>query len=295
MTPRRGSLTDGAAAFALLAALGSPVAPALAQMSPLRFPPVAGGQIRIENYLVPRVTSWPAYPAWSPDGSEIAFALDGRLWAVPAEGGEARQLTGGPTDPAPAYDFEPDWTPDGEFVVFSRDLDGNLDIWRVAAAGTGGGAAPTRLTDDPAMDFHPRAGEGGRVLYSSAGAGNFDIREIGLEDGEDRLRWGGGSNEIQPDPGPGAGEDAFFVAVSSRSDAPGTGGIFRVEGPDDARELHLEETTFRTRPAVSPDGKTIAFASDIRGTYDLFLLSSASLSRVSRNGIPPSDDSRNRS
>lgn len=275
MTPRRGSPTGGgAAAFALLAALGSPVAPALAQMSPLRFPPVAGGQIRIENYLVPRVTSWPAYPAWSPDGSEIAFALDGRLWAVPAEGGEARQLTGGPTDPAPAYDFEPDWTPDGEFVVFSRDLDGNLDIWRVAAAGTGGGAAPTRLTDDPAMDFHPRAGEGGRVLYSSGGAGNFDIREIGLEDGEDRLRWGGGSNEIQPDPGPGAGEDAFFVAVSSRSDAPGTGGIFRVEGPDDARELHLEETTFRTRPAVSPDGKTIAFASDIRGTYDLFLLSS---------------------
>lgn len=278
MTLRRPSPTDGAAAFALLAALAVPAGPAAgpgyAQMSPLRFPPVAGGQIRIENYLVPRVTSWPAYPAWSPDGSEIAFALDGRLWAVPAEGGEARQLTGGPTDPAPAYDFEPDWTPDGEFVVFSRDLDGNLDIWRIAAAGTGGGAAPTRLTDDPAMDFHPRAGEGGRVLYSSAGAGNFDIREIGPEDGENRLRWGGASNEIQPDPGPGSGEDAFFVAVSSRSDAPGTGGIFRVEGPDDARELHLEETTFRTRPAVSPDGKTIAFASDIRGTYDLFLLSS---------------------
>lgn len=278
MTLRQPSPTDGAAAFALLAALAVPAGPAAgpgyAQMSPLRFPPVAGGQIRIENYLVPRVTSWPAYPAWSPDGSEIAFALDGRLWAVPAEGGEARQLTGGPSDPAPAYDFEPDWTPDGEFVVFSRDLDGNLDIWRTAAAGTGGGAAPTRLTDDPAMDFHPRAGEGGRVLYSSAGAGDFDIREIGPEDGENRLRWGGASNEIQPDPGPGSGEDAFFVAVSSRSDAPGTGGIFRVEGPDDARELHLEETTFRTRPAVSPDGKTIAFASDIRGTYDLFLLSS---------------------
>lgn len=278
MTLRRPSPTDGAAALALLAALAVPAGPAAgpgyAQMSPLRFPPVAGGQIRIENYLVPRVTSWPAYPAWSPDGSEIAFALDGRLWAVPAEGGEGRQLTGGPSDPAPAYDFEPDWTPDGEFVVFSRDLDGNLDIWRTAAAGTGGGAAPTRLTDDPAMDFHPRAGEGGRVLYSSAGAGNFDIREIGPEDGENRLRWGGASNEIQPDPGPGSGEDAFFVAVSSRSDAPGTGGIFRVEGPDDARELHLEETTFRTRPAVSPDGKTIAFASDIRGTYDLFLLSS---------------------
>lgn len=243
--------------------------PAIAQMSPLRYPPVAGGQIRVENYLVPRVTSWPAYPSWSPDGAEIAFALDGRLWAVPAAGGEARQITGGPADAAPAYDFEPDWTPDGQHLVFSRDLDGNLDIWRVAAAG---GEAPSRLTEHPAMDFHPRAGEGGRVLYASAASGNFDIRELD-PGGGDRLRFGGDSNEIQPDPGPDPdGGRGFLVAVSSRSDYPGTGGLFRVEGPDDIRELHVEETTFRTRPAVSPDGRLIAYASDIRGTYDLFLL-----------------------
>ena len=55
-------------------------------MSSLRYPAVAGGQIRVENYLVPRVTSWPAYPSWSPDGSEIAFALDGRIWSVSATG-----------------------------------------------------------------------------------------------------------------------------------------------------------------------------------------------------------------
>ena len=235
-----------------------------AQMSPLRYPPVAGGQIRVENYLVPRVTSWPAYPAWSPDGNEIAFALDGRLWAVPAAGGGARRLTGGPEDSAPAYDFEPDWAPDGDSLVFSRDLEGNLDIWRVAARG----GAPERLTTHPAMDFHPRAAAGGRVLYSSAASGSFDLRVLG-PGGTDALFWGGPANEIQPDPGPGLG---FVVAVSSRSDHPGTGGIFRIEGADDHRELHVEETTFRTRPAVSPDGSLIAFASDIRGSYDLFLL-----------------------
>lgn len=254
----------------MLAALLCPAPGVAAQMSTLRYPAVAGGQIRVENYLVPRVTSWPAYPAWSPDGTEIAFALDGRLWAVPATGGEARQLTGGPEDPGATYDFEPDWSPDGRFVVFSRDTDGNLDIWRVAGAG----GTPERLTSHPAMDFHPRAAAGGRVLYSSAQAGNFDIRAVGPE-GADTLVWGGDSNEIQPDPGPDFGEGlpgGFLVAVSNRSDYPGTGGIFRIEGQGDYQELHVEETTFRTRPAVSPDGSLIAYASDIRGSYDLFLL-----------------------
>ena len=239
-------------------------------MTPLRYPAVAGGQIRVENYLVPRVTSWPAYPAWSPDGTEIAFALDGRLWVLPAAGGEARQLTGGPDDPAATYDFEPDWSPDGRFVVFSRDVDGNLDIWRVGSRG----GIPERLTNHPAMDFHPRAAAGGSVVFSSAESGSFDIRMVG-PDGSDTLVWGGDSNEIQPDPGPEFGPGlpgGFFFLVSNRSDYPGTGGIFRIEGQGDYRELHVEETTFRTRPAVSPDGSLIAFASDIRGSYDLFLL-----------------------
>ena len=267
--PDPRNLTTSRVAILALAAL-FPALSAGAQMSTLRYPAVAGGQIRVENYLVPRVTSWPAYPAWSPDGTEIAFALDGRLWVMPAAGGEARQLTGGPEDPAATYDFEPDWSADGRSVVFSRDTDGNLDIWRVDSAG----GAPERLTSHPAMDFHPRAAAGGAVVYSSAESGSFDIRMTG-PDGSDTLVWGGSSNEIQPDPGPGFGAGlpgGFLVAVSNRSDYPGTGGIFRIEGQGDYQELHVEETTFRTRPAVSPDGSLIAFASDIRGSYDLFLL-----------------------
>ncbi|MDE2659182.1 MAG: CehA/McbA family metallohydrolase [Acidobacteriota bacterium] len=268
--PDPRDLTRGPAVVALVAGLLWTAPGAGAQMTPLRYPAVAGGQIRVENYLVPRVTSWPAYPAWSPDGTEIAFALDGRLWVLPAAGGEARQLTGGPDDPAATYDFEPDWSPDGRFVVFSRDVDGNLDIWRVGSRG----GIPERLTNHPAMDFHPRAAAGGSVVYSSAESGSFDIRMVG-PDGSDTLVWGGDSNEIQPDPGPEFGPGlpgGFLVAVSNRSDYPGTGGIFRIEGQGDYRELHVEETTFRTRPAVSPDGSLIAFASDIRGSYDLFLL-----------------------
>lgn len=37
---------------------------------------------------------WLREPALSPDASRIAFRYHGRIWTVPATGGEARALTG---------------------------------------------------------------------------------------------------------------------------------------------------------------------------------------------------------
>jgi len=224
-------------------------------MSPLRYPAVRGGQIRIEGYLVPQVTSWPAYPSWSPDGREIAFSMDGRIWRVPVEGGTATQVTTGP-----GYDFEPDWSPDGDRIAFSRDDSGNLDLYVVAR--DGGDAR--RLTEDLALEFHPRFDRQGGIVYSSAVAGNFDLYRIAPEGGRPRPVVDWPTNEIQPDPSPVGDEIAF---VSSRSGRIGTGGIFVGN-----REVHFEETSFRTRPAFSPDGKTLAFVSDAGGSRAIVLL-----------------------
>ncbi|MGH9334584.1 MAG: CehA/McbA family metallohydrolase, partial [Vicinamibacteria bacterium] len=229
--------------------------PLAAQMSPLRYPTVAGGQIRIEGYLVPRVTSWPSYPSWSPDGRGIAFSMDGRIWVVPAEGGEATQVSSGE-----GYDFEPDWSPDGRKIVFSRDVGANLDIHVLSLDD----ASIRRLTDAPALEFHPRWEEEGGILYTSAVSGNFDLHRLSLETGAPAPLYDWPSNEIQADPSPIAGDPVF---VSSRSGRVGTGGLF-VGG----REVHFEETSFRTRPAFSPDGRTIAFISDADGSRQVWLL-----------------------
>lgn len=45
---------------------------------------------------------WMRYPKISPDGKQIAFSYKGDIYVVPAEGGEARQLT-----THPAYDRIP--------------------------------------------------------------------------------------------------------------------------------------------------------------------------------------------
>ena len=59
-------------------------------------------------------------PAWSPDGSQIAFSVgyegSRTIWLIPSTGGATRQLTELGHD-----DVGASWSPDGQHIVFSRD------------------------------------------------------------------------------------------------------------------------------------------------------------------------------
>ncbi|RYC13724.1 TolB family protein [Nocardioides zhouii] len=63
-------------------------------------------------------------PDWSPDGSQVVFALDDgsreSLWVADADGGNARELL--PCRRACAWLDDPDWSPDGSSVVYSRTV-----------------------------------------------------------------------------------------------------------------------------------------------------------------------------
>jgi Tol biopolymer transport system component len=69
------------------------------------------------------VTWGAADPAWSPDGSALAFSLFGSIWRVPAAGGEAEQLTS-----SAGYHALPAWSPDGTlaFVRGQTPLTGEI-------------------------------------------------------------------------------------------------------------------------------------------------------------------------
>src|SRR5687767_8549180 len=62
---------------------------------------------------LPQVTSGPGAVAWSPDGTELIYSMQGSLWRQRVGSDEARQLTSGP-----GYDYQPDWSPDGRSVVY---------------------------------------------------------------------------------------------------------------------------------------------------------------------------------
>ncbi|PIK70180.1 peptidase S41, partial [Methylobacterium frigidaeris] len=102
---------------------------------------------------------WLREPALSPDGSRIAFRVRGRIWTVPAGGGEARALT-----PAGLHAETPLWSPDGRSLAFASDRSGALNLYSAPAEG----GAAKRLTwysrDERPMSVTP---DGWAALFAS--------------------------------------------------------------------------------------------------------------------------------
>ena len=75
--------------------------------------------------------------------TQIVFNYAGNLWIVSREGGDARRLTSGTgTEGHPAF------SPNGNWVAFTGEYDGNPDVFIIPSAG----GVPQRLTYHPATD-----------------------------------------------------------------------------------------------------------------------------------------------
>jgi dipeptidyl aminopeptidase/acylaminoacyl peptidase len=148
-------------------------------------------------------------PAWSPDGTRIAFAADRRrdrdlrwrsdVWVVEVESGRITKVTGGNGD----FD-SPSWLPDGRtLAVVGHRLPAGAgsrpDVWLFAADGSESEPGAGRnlsgrhdLTVGAAMNSDVVPGEavrlvvadgGERILFSAPMLGSYELWSIGTADG----------------------------------------------------------------------------------------------------------------
>ncbi|HPI79367.1 MAG TPA: hypothetical protein PLM35_02440, partial [Cyclobacteriaceae bacterium] len=118
-----------------------------------------------EMYL-PQFTTGPGSATWSPDGMEVAFSMAGSLWRQRVNGGTATQLTNGQ-----GYDYQPDWSPDGRWIVFTRYTGQAMELQLLDVSN--GHVAPLTAGGDVNLD--PRFSPDGAQLafVSTKNTGHF--------------------------------------------------------------------------------------------------------------------------
>ena len=223
-----------------------------------------------EMYL-PQATSGPSAVAWSPDGSELVYSMQGSLWRQRLGAPEAVQLTDGP-----GYDYQPDWSPDGTSVVYTSYRNDAMEL-RLLDLASG---ADRALVADGAVNLDPRfSPDGHRVAFvSTAFQARWHVFVVELDatgraaagppvrltaDTDSRLPryyYSVYDHYLSPAWSPDGKE---LILVSNRGHVWGSGGLWRMEARPDApmREIRSEETTWKARPDWSRDGRRVVYSS----------------------------------
>jgi TolB protein len=235
-----------------------------------------------EMYL-PQLTTGPSAAAWAPDSRSLVYSMAGSLWRQELGNTKAEQLTAGP-----GYDYQPDWSGDGRWVVFTRYDHDAVELWSLDARD----GRTRKMTSGGAVNLEPRFSPDGKRLafVSTSYKGHFhifvgrfegglvsDVRQLISENVSSlpRYYYSKVDHEISP---VWTRDGSEILFVSNRGHIHGTGGFWKMkaEPSAEAREIHYEETNWKARPDFSPDGKRMVYGSYLgQSWHQLWVMPSA--------------------
>jgi len=270
------------AAVAVLFAISATPAAFAAERTPALAQVTAPHSYYWREMYAPQLTSGPSSLAWGPDGKALYFSMQGRIWRQRITSSQAEEVTA-----AAGYDYQPDISPDGKALVFSRREGDAINlILRDLKSGK-----ETPLTKGEAVNLEARWSPAGDAIayVTTADTGNFHIAiaeraangwthrrwRPQTQSFTDRYYYAQTDHELSPAWSPD-GERLFFI--SNENVRHGSGRI--VSQPVDLSAppeiIRDEETNWKARPEISPDGRRIAYSSYYgRQWHQLWMTTSA--------------------
>jgi Tol biopolymer transport system component len=112
------------------------------------------------------------HPAWSPNGTKIAFGstrdTNPEIYVMDPNGSNIVRLTHNA-----GADAQPAWSPDGSKIAFVSDRDGNAEVYVMSATD---GSGLVNLTNDPGSDFAPAwSPDGTKIAFQSDRQTDFAV------------------------------------------------------------------------------------------------------------------------
>lgn len=227
-----------------------------------RYPLVEGygHHVYLEAFELPVLNAGPTDPAPSPMNDQVVFSAKGWLWLMNLQTLEAKRVTF-----SADMDFKPNWSPDGNKIVFVRDNSLNTQIVLLDLK------AKTEkiLVNSDALDLDPIfSADGNFIYYSSAKNGSFDLWKLNLSTLESTALTNEDSLERLPVP---TSKGDYMVYLEKKGFSYDAIKLFDVEK---GTSSFLIEDNFMSQAAftLAQDDKTLAYTWANGDNYELHLL-----------------------
>jgi Tol biopolymer transport system component len=202
-------------------------------------------------------------PRFTPNGRAVVYTSDRagnwQIFEIPVEGGRPERVRSNPHT-----EWQADVSPDGDTLAFLSDRDGTEGLWLMNLQ-TKEPRALVRQENQPIMGNPDWSPDGRRIVFSSNWHRGHQIYVVEAESGAveriSPLASGGCEPRFSPD-----GKKVVYVSRPSSTRSR----LVEHDLGTHAERVLVDWPALNYDPAYSPDGRELAFASNISGEWVLY-------------------------